>query len=306
MIAQAIQETEAVIERGEPDFVYHDRSEVGASMLEDFRDNRKVYRATYIDKTRPKREATPAMLFGTLVHLLALEPERFADMVAEPMPDLSGNAPDGKKWNRRKGSDHEAWWQEEVDKRAGKIAADQKTLDRVAAASAAVKRHPVVASILDTGAGEVSHYWTDEETGLRCKCRVDWLASSCAMDIKTAIDPSPAGFARRVVQLGYHRKLAHYLDGLQACHGEPVPLVHVAVEPEWPHRVAVYELDDLRDGIALGRQQRREVLRQLADCLKSDEWSEPWETGVTALRIPNYAWNENDYTFGGSDDSSDH
>jgi hypothetical protein len=305
VIAQAVQETAPVIERDEPAEVYHSRDENGASMLEDFRDNRRYYRARYIDRTHPGKEPTPAMLFGTMVHLLVLEPDRFADMVADPMPDLSGNAPDGKKWNRRKGSDHEAWWQEELDKRAGKIAADQKTLDRVTAAANAIKSHPVVASILDNDAGEVSHYWTDEETGLRCKCRVDWLASNCAMDIKCAVDPSPAGFARRIVQLGYHRKLAHYLDGLQACHGEPVPLVHVAVEPEWPHRVGVYEIDDLRDGVALGRQQRREVLSQLASCLQNDEWSEPWETGVTALRIPNYAWNENDYTFGGSDDSSD-
>lgn len=304
MIAQA--ETEAPsIQRGESDHEYHDRAEIGASMLEDFRGDRQTYRATYIDKTRPKREATPAMQFGTLLHLLVLEPDRFADAVAEPMPDLSGLAPDGKKWNRRKGSDHERLWQEEVDKRAGKICADWKTLQRVTAAANAVKRHPVVSKMLAVGESEVSHYWTDDETDLRCKCRVDWLGDGFAIDIKTAIDASPAGFARRVVQLGYHRKLAHYLDGLEACHGEPVPLVHVAIEPEWPHRVGVYELDDRdRDELSLGRQQRRQTLRALADCLAKDDWREPWETQVTALRLPGWAFTENDYQMGVSDGSS--
>lgn len=303
MIAQAIQETAPAIERDEPDFVYHDRSEIGASMLEDFRENRQVYRAAYVDKTRAKREATPAMQFGTLVHLRVLEPAKFAEVVADPPPEI---APDGKKWLRRKGSDHEKWWQDELDRREGKIVADQAMLNRVNAAAAAIKRHAFTAGMLESGESEVSHYWTDDWSGLRCKCRIDWLAAGGAIDIKTCPNASPAGFARSAVQLGNYRKQAHYRAGLAAVHGEGFPIVYVAVESEWPHRVGVYELDDLdRDGSSLGRQQWRESLGSLANCLAKDEWSEPWETGVTALRIPGYAWNENDYTFGGSDDSSD-
>ena len=305
VVATQTETPPASIERDEPDHEYHARSEVGASMLEEFRRRRQSYRTLYVDHTATPPAPTPAMQFGTLVHLRVLAPALFAERVAEPLPEI---APDGKKWLRRKGSDHERWWQEELDRRAGKIAADQGTLARVNAAAAAIKRNPIVARMLDDGEGEVSHYWTDQETGLRCKCRVDWLAGGFALDIKTTPDASPAAFSRRVVQLGYHRKLAHYADGLLACHGERVPLVHVAVEPEWPHRVGVYELDDTdRDGAALGRQQRRELLRELAECLNRDDWSEPWERQVTALRLPGWAWNDDAYTLGGDDgcDSDD-
>lgn len=286
-----------VVVRGMPDAVYHADDAVGASMLEDFRDNRQEYLARHVEKTIEPKLATKAMQFGALVHLQLLEPDRFGEAVAEPPPET---APDGKKWLRRKGSDHELWWQQELDKREGKIVADVATLRRVHDAVAAVRQHPAAAACLAEGEPELSIFWTDARSGLRCKCRIDWMNARIPLDLKTCPDASPAAFARTVATRGYHRKLAHYRAGLEAYLGEPEPIALVAVESDWPHRVAYYEIDDLnRDGFALGDEQRRTSLQELMRCHKSGDWSEAWQQEVTTLRLAGWAFYEDEYQLGG-------
>jgi hypothetical protein len=284
---------------------YHAHPAVGSSMLETLRDSRREYQYRYIvppNERLPKREPTLAMNLGTLIHYRTLQPELFADKVADPYPE---EAPDGKKWLRHKGSDHERWWAEEVAARAGKVPCDKAMLETVDAVSKSIRKHPHFAALLgDGGTAEHSLFWIDSETGIECKCRLDWLGQF-ALDLKTTARVTPAGYARQLVSMGYHRKLAHYTEGIRATLGEPIPFVHVAAETEWPYRVAIYEIDDRdRDGIRLGVAQRRETLRTLADCLAKDDWREPWETQVTALRLPGWAFTENDYQMGVTDGDS--
>lgn len=287
-----------------PAEVYHADYAIGSSMLETFRSSRREYYERFVARTLPPKESTPAMLLGDLVHLLVLEPDRFEHAVAEPYPEL---APDGKKWLRRKGSDHERWWAEEEEARRGKIACSVETIDTAKTVAQAVRRHPVVERMLQVGVTERSLWWTDEESGLECKCRFDIVTpDGLAMDLKTTRCVAPGAYARQVMALGYHRKAAHYLDGLRRYAGAAAAFVHVAAETSYPFRVAVYAIDDFDGGgDSLGQQQRRETLRQLADCVAKDEWQEPWESHVTDLRLPGWAWSETDYQLGEDDESSD-
>lgn len=275
---------------------YHAHPAIGASMLETFRQSRRLYQALYVTGAMEKPAPTPAMQLGTLVHLKVLEPARFDDCVAEPYPEL---APDGKKWLRRKGSSHEAWWQEEVDKRAGKIAVEPDALDTVDAIAKSVLDNWHARRLLDRdGEPEFSIFWRDNETGLPLKCRVDWMAD-IPLDLKTTRDPSPASFARDCVKLGYHRKAAHYRAGIDNFNGSPTPIVHLAVGTRGPYVTAVYEIDDAdrnHHARSLGNQQWRETLSQLAECYRTDDWSEPYEREIVALRLPGWAFHEDAYT----------
>lgn len=276
---------------------YHASDAIGASMLETFRHSRRLFQALYVTRTIEPSPPTPAMELGTLVHLRILEPERFAECVAEPYPET---APDGKEWLRRKGSDHERWWAEEVEARAGKIAATENTLATVEAIAESVGRNWHARRLIDRhGTPEFSIFWTDKETGLRLKCRVDWMAE-IPLDLKTTTDPAPGPYARQIVKLGYHRKAAHYLAGLQQFTGEPTPMVHLAVGTSAPYPVAVYEIDDRdanRSSRSLGAEQWRETLRQVAECMSSGDWSEPYEREIVALRLPGWAFSEDAYSF---------
>lgn len=312
MIAQADKDTDRAAGRNIADMpaeVYHADPAQGSSMLETFRDDRREYQHRYVvpvELRLPPKEPTAAMNLGTLTHLWLFEPDKFKAMVAPPYPE---KARDGKKWYRRKGSDHDLWWQEEVAKRKGLIPCDKPMLDQVAGMTKAIREHPKFKPLLDSGGTcEHSLFWFDRETGLECKLRADWITAGphpIAIDLKTTACVAPSAYSRQCVSMGYHRKLAHYCDGLLEHYGERIPLVHIAVESEWPFRVAFYDLDDLRDGVRLGESQRRKTLRDLSQCLATDDWREEWEKQITKLRMPAWAWTENDYQMESSDGDSD-
>lgn len=272
---------------------YHAHPALGSSGIETFRDSRRKFYAQYVAKTAPPKAATPAMQLGTLVHLKLFEPEKFHARVAEPFPAL---APDGKKWLRREGSDHAKWWQEEIDKRAGLIACDEETLDKIDAIVNAIRGNERAAKLLDQdGQCEYAIFWTDPNTGIQCKCLVDWYAP-IALDLKTTCDPSPAAYARSLVGLGYVRKLAHYKEGIEQLRGESTNFVHIAAETCDPYRVASYRIDDKdREGFSLGVTQRRRLLYAMAECYETGDWRDPFEKHVMDLQIPTFAFTEDTY-----------
>lgn len=272
---------------------YHRHPAIGASMLETFRDSRRKFYSLYVAKTEKPKPPTPAMQLGTLVHMKLLEPSRFLESVAEPFPAF---APDGKKWLRRQGSDHERWWQDEIDKREGLIACDEETLDRVDSIVNAIRSNERAAKLLDQyGECEYPIFWRDSDTGIECKCMVDWYAP-IALDLKTTCDPSPAAYARSLVGLGYVRKIAHYKAGIEKLRDEVANFVHIAAETASPYRVASYQIDDKdREGFSLGVTQRRRLLFELAECYASGDWRDPFEKFVMKLQIPTFAFTEDAY-----------
>lgn len=283
---------------------YHAHPAVGASALECFRESRRTYFARYVAKTEPCPPPSAAMQLGTLVHLRLLEPDKFAGAVAEPYPEL---APDGKKWLRREGSDHQKQWQAEVEKRRGLIACEPDELARVEKIVAAIRENEYASRLLaQEGESEFTIFWTDKTTGLECKCRVDYMPTAIlsdpelvAVDLKTAADPSPQAYASALVHLGYHRKLRHYQAGLNAYVGKQQNFVHIAAGTSSPFIVAIYDIDDrdARDGFPLGQEQRGRMLRNLKDCIDSNDWREPYEKSVVTLSLPSWAASEESYQY---------
>lgn len=277
---------------------YHARDEIGASMLETFRRSRREYQSQYITKT-VQRGPSDAMKLGSLVHCLFLEPDTLSEEFAE-IPQV---APDGKPWTRRKGSAHEAWWQEFLASCEGKTVVSMEMVDEARQIVDAMRANPKLMHFFDRdGQPEYSIFWTDRDTGLRLKCRVDWW-SDTRVDLKTAADPSPSAYSRALVRFGYHRKLSHYMDGMEAMLGERVPLLHCAIGTAPPYfgRVGMYEIDDHDPSGAryrLGEIQRRQTLVELAHCMETGDWSEPWERRVFVLRLPNYAFYEDEFRIG--------
>jgi hypothetical protein len=281
---------------------YHAHDAQGSSMLEDFRESRRLYFDRHVAK-RSKREPTETMDLGTMIHIALLEPEKWDERVAEPLPE---HAPDGKNWLRRKGSEHERAWREMLDARAGRIIPKNPgVVETVRLVVQAIHDNERSAKLLAQPAGqtEFAILWTDADTGIECKCLVDWFAP-IAFDLKTTTDASPREWSRRLVSLGYHRKLAHYQAGLNSFSGDQHPFVHIAAETTPPYRIGNYELDDREPReqlFKLGVAQRRRTLRDLKACREAwaagDEraWWEPWEKEVTRISLPGWAFTEDQW-----------
>ena len=110
-------------------------------------------------------------------------------------------------------------------------------MDAALAMAAAVRSHQAAAELLRDGQAEQSFWWDDADTGLRCKCRPDWLNGATVIDLKTTTDASPAGFAKSCATFRYHVQASHYLAGLPA-----ERFIFIAVEKVYPYAVGVYQL----------------------------------------------------------------
>lgn len=275
---------------------YHAHPAIGASMLEDFRESRRLYEGRYVLKTIPPRTPSPAMELGTWIHTRLLEPERYFASLADPLPDV---APDGKKWLRRKGSDHEKWWAEELAKRDGMIAIDEETRQLIEDVAASVLAKPWAKPLLSgAGQAEYSIFWTDEETRLRLKCRVDWFRPIVSLDFKTTENASPGKFVKACVALGYHRKRAHYLAGIRDFTGDKrARMVHLAVGTTPPYSAGAYEIGDTDRYVnaSLGLIEWRHDLKALAHCIETNDFSETWEREILTLEYPAYAFTQSAY-----------
>jgi exodeoxyribonuclease VIII len=137
----------------------------------------------------------------------------------------------------------------------------------------------------------VSSFWFDPATGEHSKCRPDWESPAgdgvILLDLKTCQDASPAGFARAVVNFGYHLQAAHYSDGHAIASGKPVlGFVFACVEAEYPHAAAAYMLDD--DAMAKARAKNRELAELYAACKAAGAWPGYVDT-IQPLSLPAWA-----------------
>lgn len=237
--------------------------------------------AHYLYALHTPVKVTPVMEFGTLAHVAGLEPGELQGYAIWPA--------------RRQGN---AWKAFQADN-AGREITTQKDFDRARALAASVHSHPDIAPHLADGEAELTVLWTDAETGIQCRGRIDWISRlGMIADLKTTQDASPDAFGRQVFNFSYHAQAAFYQDGVFAVTGERLPSGLWAAESKAPHVTQAYALPD--DVIAAGRALYRGWLRRLAECLSADKWP-GYATGPVTLELPRWANQPGEY----DDDTND-
>ena len=259
---------------------YHAGPGISKSSLDAVAKSPAHYFARYLDENRPEREPTAAMIAGTLAHCAVLEPEEFVIRYAVG-PDVSKAT---KEWKAF-----------EASLADGRQAIKPDQFKQAFAQSTSVRSIPDIADLLSKGFAEVSAYWHDEETGILCKCRPDWVSpcddgSVILVDLKTTTDASPREFSRSIAKWRYHVQAAWYADGYAKASGLTVRgFVFAAVETDFPHLPAAYMLDD--ESIDQGRTDYRRNLETYAECLACGIWP-GYEKEIQLTRIPNWAFDQ--------------
>ena len=182
---------------------------------------------------------------------------------------------------------------------AGKVPILAHELEHVEAMVAAVKAHPVAAALFAKGRPEVSLFWVDEATGVKCRARLDWLPEKVAgrrlivPDLKSAASSEPGKFSKAAADYGYHQQQDHYLDGIRATGLDDDPaFLFVVAEKDPPHVVTVGQFaqpDDLRLATAMNDRARR-VFRE---CAENDHWP-GYVEGIASLELPAYYHYQNE------------
>lgn len=228
-------------------------------------------------------EETAALVFGRAFHTMVLEPEKAADEVIV-LPD---------EWLTKK----ECGISIEEQKEAFRFKHQHKailTADQMDAAKgmlAAIEGHAAARFILrkSKGTAEPSLFWQDEETGMDCRARFDWmLDNGMLVDLKSTRCAKPEIFDKLAYEHRYHVQAAFYMEAYRQVMGkEPAGFAFIACEKEPPYLVCVYLATP--DFIELGAREYRRDLVTYAECMRTGEWPGYPDISLVPLNLPKYA-----------------
>ncbi len=207
-----------------------------------------------------EREQTAAMRMGSLTHCAILEPDALERRYAPTDLDRRGTKA----------------WDAEALAAGGRELVKRADFDEALAMRDAVHAHATARELLADAITERTLTWTDPETGVPCKARLD-IYSVCPADLKTTADASPHGWGMAAISSGYYLQAAHYLEGCRACGLNADGMPFIVVEKEFPHVVEVYELDPRLLDI---------TARRRIDYLRA--WREALAVRAHGLPLPGY------------------
>jgi len=117
------------------------------------------------------------------------------------------------------GDDIEIWDRIETEhakEHLGKTYLNEDVIKRIEVAGQMLDRHPVLCKAFGGGQPEVSVLWTDRDTGVRMKCRYDYLKPRAIVDLKSYSNPhskpSSIAVATAVANGRYQAQVATYLE----------------------------------------------------------------------------------------------
>ena len=142
-----------------------------------------------------KSEPTPAMRLGSLVHCGVLEPLAIAKRYTF-MPDYASHPENVTATGERSFSSATKFCKS-MEKQFRTLHHDKEIVsepeyDRMVGVAGSLSSSSVVPDLMSSGRPEVSIAWIDDESGLLCKMRADWLHTdgdqSIVIDVKTTVD----------------------------------------------------------------------------------------------------------------------
>ena len=116
---------------------------------------------------------------------------------------------------------------------------------------------PRIVNLLSNGEAEIVNCWIDEDTGVYCKGKTDYVKEEngrkILIDIKTTQDHSQRAFMGSCYKYGYDRQSAFYMDGF-GCD----EFVFITQEKERPYNVSIFYAGD--EFIERGRHEYKYLL----------------------------------------------
>lgn len=157
--------------------------------------------------------------------------------------------------------------------------------DTVQAMALALRQHPEAGSLFDPfGAAEQSMFWVDDETGVWCRGRVDWLGEDI-VDYKTTTDVSLEHIRWEIAKRHYHQQADWYLTGAAklGAVGPDVRFRFIFQAKTAPYLVTVVDLDD--EALQIGHERNQLALEIYLDCTTAGVW--PAHTsGIETVSLP--------------------
>lgn len=214
---------------------------------------------------------------GNALHCLLLEPERYP---TEVVVFRDGASRKSAAYDRCR------------DRNQGKTILLEKEVPQVKSMVSAVRADPAASKYLAQGEPEVTALWTDEQTGIECRARFDWLdecdkQNPIIVEIKSARDAGEDKFSRQADDLLYTLSWAQYRAGYMAVRGVAPELVTIVVEKTEPFDVVVYRIGEVT--LLAGESLFRQALDTLKECRATGKWLGKGRGEVRELQLKKWA-----------------
>lgn len=208
-------------------------------------------------------EDSPSLAFGRALHKYVLEKEDFRnDFII--LPEINRRTKAGKE-------EYERYQIEAFNSEKELVSRNDMTV--ITAMREAVMAHPMAKALLD-GEHEKDFFWTDTETGEKCKCRPDCLTEynggKYIVDYKSTDSCEDGHFERSCRKYGYKFQAGMYTEGVFQNTLEQYGFVFVAQEKNQPYAVRVYFCTP--EFVAQGYDQFRELIGIYHDCKETGNW----------------------------------
>lgn len=204
-------------------------------------------------------ERTPAMAFGSACHKYILEPDGFGDEYAVDIK-VDKRTKEGK-----------AAWELFCEENNGKEVVSPADMEIMQEMKEVLERCPLAKKLIrGKGTTEEAFFWTDQETGEKCKIKVDRLVKFnrrwYVVDYKTTQMAETFRFNSDIWKLGYYFQAGMYAEGVKAAKKlKKLPgFLFVAQEKKPPYSVNVIEVSE--EVMKAGTAKFHELLGKMHDC----------------------------------------
>ena len=210
-------------------------------------------------KEHPQESDAPDLLFERGAHKYILETDSFFEEFSV-MPICDRRTKDGK-----------AIYEKFLEDSKGKDVISHDDFEKIKAMKEAMDKTPFVKRLLD-GEHEKSFFWTDKETGIKCKVRPDSFNRDLkvCLDYKTADNATTRKFMNKSIDLNYDLQAAMYLEGLKQNLGEDYTFVFLVQEKRAPYIVNILQCSD--DYIRSGKDMFKTMLQTYKHCTETNNW----------------------------------
>lgn len=211
--------------------------------------------------THPQ-EKTEALLFGSAIHKLLLEPMEFTDEYAV-LPDLDRRTTEGKL-------KYAEFIEQNKDKEIISLTAIAQINDMVRV----LQNDELVSKLLYGSKKEQVYTWVDPKTGEPCKIKADAVTTyegkPVLIDYKTTQSCEVGAFERSAKKYGYDFQAGMYCAGVEANTMERYGFIFIAQEKTPPYLHRVYFCSP--EFIEAGKAKFIELLSLYHNCKVKDEW----------------------------------
>lgn len=156
---------------------------------------------------------------------------------------------------------------------------------------AVVRAHPKAGPLFAAGTSEQSLFWTDEQTGVACRARIDHMRPLrkrlAVVDYKSSTSVAPEKIGKASWDYGYAQQGEWYVDGVNALDlGRNPAFIVVSQMKEPPYLVTVAQYDEVSRAIA--RELNRRAIQTYATCVESGRWPGFDDDDIATVSLPGW------------------